>query len=397
MAFAAAISTHPVPATATGEVAGQVLETLGAHADVAFCFVAPAHAGALEDIGATIRALLQPTLLVGCCSSGVIANATEVETGPGLALWAGMTGPVAPLRVAGSALDLDPLATPPTVEPGRLVDPEASAERPFPAEGVVVLGDPFTFPAGPWLEAMARHAPDLAVVGGLAAGARGPGGSRLLLDDQVVSDGAVGAVLGRGSGFRAVVSQGCRPIGHPFVVTASTGSLIRELGGQPALSRLVEIARHQMPADQVHLINEGLQLSIVVDETSPEPGPGDVVVRPVAGADPATGAIAVGAAVEVGTTVQFCVRDPDAADADLHAVLASRRADGALLFACNGRGADLFHGPNHDAETAGEELGFPPLAGIFAAGEIGPAGGRTHVHAQTATLALFDDLGATGR
>ncbi len=381
MPFAASVSTHPVPATATGEAAGQILDTLGAHPDLVFCFTSGAHAGALEDIGAAIRVLLEPTLLVGSASSGVLANSTEVEAGPGIALWAGLIGPVAPLRVPAAGPD------------GAVVDVAPTPERPFAAAGMIVIGDPYTFAAEPWLEAVATGAAGDAVpvVGGLASGAQGPGGTRLLLDDRIITDGAVGAVVGPGSGFAPVVSQGCRPIGHPFVVTASNGTLIRELGGKPALSRLVEIARQQMPADDLHLINEGLQLSIVVDESDPDPGPDQMVVRPVAGADPATGAIAVGGAVEVGTTVQFSVRDAAAADADLHAALAGRHADGAVLFACTGRGSGLFGTANHDAETIGEELGFPASAGFFAAGEIGPAAGRARVHAQSVALALFSD------
>ena len=33
-----------------------------------------------------------------------------------------------------------------------------------------------------------------------------------------------------------VVSQGCRPVGDPFVVTRAEGSVIAEIGGSPALA-----------------------------------------------------------------------------------------------------------------------------------------------------------------
>jgi small ligand-binding sensory domain FIST len=38
-----------------------------------------------------------------------------------------------------------------------------------------------------------------------------------------------------------IVSQGCRPIGHPYIVTGAEGALITELGGRPPLQRLREI------------------------------------------------------------------------------------------------------------------------------------------------------------
>jgi small ligand-binding sensory domain FIST len=36
-----------------------------------------------------------------------------------------------------------------------------------------------------------------------------------------------------------------------------------------------------------------------------------------------------------------------------------------------------------------DELGGAPSAGFFAAGEIGPVGGRTFLHGFTATIAVF--------
>ena len=113
-------------------------------------------------------------------------------------------------------------------------------------------------------------------------------------------------------------------------------------------------------------------------------------MRSVVGADRDTGAIAVGEQVAVGRTVQFHVRDADAADEDLRALLAGARARAALVFTCNGRGRSLFGEPDHDAGVVGELLGPIPLAGMFCAGEIGPIGGQNFLHGFTASLALFD-------
>jgi small ligand-binding sensory domain FIST len=71
-----------------------------------------------------------------------------------------------------------------------------------------------------------------------------------------------------------------------------------------------------------------------------------------------------------------------------------RQADGALLFTCNGRGSRLFTTPNHDAGVVDEELDDPPVAGFFAAGELGPVGGRNFMHGFTASLGLFRESGA---
>jgi small ligand-binding sensory domain FIST len=49
----------------------------------------------------------------------------------------------------------------------------------------------------------------------------------------------------------------------------------------------------------------------------------------------------------------------------------------------------MFGISDHDAEVIERELGGAPSAGFFAAGEIGPVGGRSFLHGFTATLAVF--------
>ena len=109
----------------------------------------------------------------------------------------------------------------------------------------------------------------------------------------------------------------------------------------------------------------------------------------------------MGDEVEVGQTVQFHVRDADSADEDLRrtlereaAALGGRRAAGALLFTCNGRGSRLFSEPDHDAGLLAEMLGEIPVAGFFCAGELGPVGGQNFLHAFTASIALFPQMTA---
>src|SRR5204862_446264 len=162
-----------------------------------------------------------------------------------------------------------------------------------------------------------------------------------------------------------------------------------ELAGRPALARLEELVA-RISEDDRELLSRGLHLGQVIDEHKGEFGRGDFLVRNVLGADRTSGAIAVGDVCEMGTTVQFHVRDAATADEDLRALLAGEDADGALLFTCNGRGTRLFGTPHHDAGVLAEALDGAPAAGFFAAGELGPIGGRNFLHGFTASVALFN-------
>ena len=139
-----------------------------------------------------------------------------------------------------------------------------------------------------------------------------------------------------------VVSQGCRPLGRPFVVTRAERNRVEELAGQPALSRLQACATEASDEDR-ELIRHGLHVGLVVDEHKAEFGRGDFLVRNVVGADPESGALAIGDEVSVGQTVQFHVRDAAAADEDLHALLAGHDAGGAAVHLQRARATLLRH------------------------------------------------------
>lgn len=375
------MSEHPVTAHAVGEVSGQVLERVGERPDLALVFVTPPHAGALEDAVRAVDALLHPLVLLGCAAESVAGPHREVEQSAAVTLFAGRTGPLLPL-----ALDVVPAGE------GTATLSGWPAETPFEPQALVLLADPYSFPAEEVLSLLERTNPQLPVIGGMASAGRGPGGNRLALGTSVRSSGAVGALLGPGVDVETVVSQGCRPFGHPLVVTKAEANVIFELAGRPALERLVSQAHEVLGEEELRLLESGgLHLGRVIDEHRDEFGAGDFLVRNVVGADRRSGAIAVGDVVPVGTTVQFHLRDSRTADEELHAVLRGRRADAALLFTCNGRGTRLFEAPDHDVAVLTEELGRIAVAGFFAAGELGPVGGHNFLHGFTASVALLRD------
>ncbi len=376
MPFVAALSQHPSAADATAEVVGQVLEQGVEQPDLAVLFCSPHHVEDFDEIVSTIRALLKPGRLVGVTAVAIIGGVHEVEDGPALSLWTATLGSVPdPVRLTalstGSGVALQGL---PQIEEGR-------------PGTVMLLADPFTLPVPDVLDVMAAGHESTPVIGGLASGGMAPGSNRLALDGEIYTDGAVGVVLGPQA---TVVSQGCRPVGIPMIVTRSEGQQLVELAGQSALSRLEQVAQQSNP-DERALLAGGVHLGIVADEHKVDFGRGDFLVRSVLGADRQSGALTVGAVVEVGTTVQFHVRDAETADEDLRTLLAGKRAGGALVFTCNGRGSHLFGTADHDAGIVSGITADQAVAGMFCAGEVGPVGRRSFLHGFTACVLLFDE------
>jgi len=373
--FASALSLHPVPAHAVGETAGSVMEQLDAdEPDLVVAFASPHFAGAYDDMANALRNLLDPGVLLGMTTVSVIGGAREIEDGPAFSLFA------ASLPESTLALSVEDTPDGAAVVGWPELDGEPST--------LLLLADPFTFPVDAFLRRLGEDRPGLTIIGGVASAADRPGGNRLVIDDHVVAEGAVGAFL-EGVTVRTVVSQGCRPIGQPLVVTKAERNFVEELAGHPALERLEELAQHATEEER-ELLRNGLHVGVVVDEHRTEFGRGDFLVRNVMGADRESGAIAIGERVSVGQTVQFHVRDAAAADEDLRELLTGASGQGALVFTCNGRGQRLFGTPNHDASVLDDLLGPIPAAGGFCAGEIGPIGGRNFLHGFTASIALFD-------
>jgi small ligand-binding sensory domain FIST len=370
---------------ATERAATQALEALaGQRPDLLAVFVCGAEADAVGEALQRAAGLAGAAAAIGCSAPGVIGAGRGVEATTAAAVWCAVLPDV---RVRSFALEVMP------ADAGMAV--VGMPERQDDDAVAILLADPWSFPVDGFIEQSNATLPGLPIVGGMAAGTRGRGSTRLLIDDHVVDRGAVGVMLGGPVGARTVVSQGCRPVGPAMTVTASEGNVILELAGVPALRKLQEILS-MLPPNEQALVSDGLQLGIARDEYVEEHVQGDFLIRGLAGADDVRGGLMVGDLVPVGRTVRFQVRDAAAADVDLREALDGFRTsasatptEGALLFSCNGRGAHLFGTADHDPQVLQSGLVGHGVAGCFAAGEIGPVGGRNFVHGFTASILAF--------
>jgi small ligand-binding sensory domain FIST len=388
MSFAAALSTAEHASRAAEEVAHNLRTQLDRAPDLAVVFYSPHHAAIAHEIAESLQEHLNATALIGVLGESIIAGSKEIEDRQAIALW-GATWD------EGVAIDPFHLQSEETPDgPTLLGWPDAMLEVDAAHPLLLCLGDPYTFPvADVFLTRMNDDYPGLPVAGGMASSPTGSGAPPLILNGEVKEHGAVGVLI-RGAKFRTVVSQGCRPVGRPMVITKGQDNVIGELGGQSPLEYLRGLIE-EVPAKDKQLMQRGLLIGLAMSEYRDEFKRGDFLIRNLIGLDPRTGGLAVTDRIRLGQTVQFQIRDAATADEDLREMLRAVKgegfqAKGGLLFSCNGRGTRMFSTPDHDAKAIQSEAGPLALAGFFAAGELGPVRGSNFIHGFTASTVLFE-------
>jgi small ligand-binding sensory domain FIST len=370
--------------------------------DLAALFISSHFANEAATIAANLRATLKPRVLIGCTAEGVISCVEEIENEPAVSLVAARMPNVTLTPFLLNARHMSEWAT--FLSDGQLF--HHAIGTPENPKCFILLADPFSVPIeGTGEEAVgvlrsfnAFH-PGVAVVGGVASGAPYPGANAMILNDVLSNHGAVGVALSGAVEVDVIVSQGCRPVGKPFVVTDARHNYILGLDGARPLTTLHQLIESLDVKDRA-LLQGGLFIGRAIrpsrDTAHDILGRGDFLIRGVVGADQRTGGIAIGDVPVVGELVQFHVRDANTAEEDFDLMLAPQglfdSPSGALLFSCNGRGTRLFDHPNGDISIVQRALGDEKpveLAGFFCGGEIGPIGGKNFLHGHTASLALF--------
>jgi len=384
--FAAGLSTSPKTLAALSEVSREVTKQLGGGIpDLAVVFFSPHHLPAIESISEEIRKLTGAKQIIGCSGESIVGNGEEIEGRPAISLWAAVL-PGVELETFSVHWETTPDGP---VSSGL---PEARIGGETSARAIIFMGDGFSTAIESLLEYTTEEFPGVPLLGGMASGGRGPGENGLILNSQVHREGGVGVVLRGGGRIDYVISQGCRPIGETYVVTKAEDNVIYEIAGKPALPAFGELYA-ELSGDDQALARQGLHVGIAIDEYKADFQPGDFLIANVMGVDQNSGAIAITSPIRSGQTIQFHLRDAQAADEELVHLLQKRSErteySAALLFSCNGRGTRLFPVKNHDAKAIRNLIGEIPVAGFFAQGELGPVGSRNYIHGYTASVVLF--------
>lgn len=417
LALASGVSTLPDPVDAGAQAAGMIQDGLDGSADLVIGFVTPAYSQRVGMIADAIRNQLSPKHLLLLSASSIMGGDAEIGPGPGLSLMG--------FRLPGVSmhpymLDATWGTMDPTERASKITQTIGATET---MACSLFFADPYSVPMVNLVPALSasrveytdankNHKRIGTILGGLCSGADEPGYNTLYLDGTLRSHGAMGITLSGNLQVDTIVSQGCRPIGEPRVVTKARGNLILELGGQPAIDvirdMLIDLGHHDK-----EMLVDGLLIGRVINEHKSRFGRGDFLIRDILGGDEESGALAIADLVHTGQTIQPHLHDAQTAREDLALLLDAQRLydrpAGGLLISCAGRTQEFFQEPNHDGRAirhafdppiegprlakAGKELNAPdmgfPLSGFFAEGQIGPVGETIFQHSHTAVAALF--------
>jgi small ligand-binding sensory domain FIST len=355
------------------------------HADLALVFCTGDAYPAARAVLHAVRRVTGARAVVGCSGAGVLTERREAEGEPAVAV----------LVVGDERLVATPFVVERQADAGAGIAAQvARAVMPTLAEGgcLLVLPDVAGLDPRALLTGLEDELGFVPILGAVAAGTP--------MFELYGTDAARGALVGLAlSGAAPVigVAQGCAPIGEPYVITRATGNVVAEIGSRPALEVLRE-AIASVPDGETRVPRAGIFAGLAIDPAKSPLERGDFLVRNLVGVDHARGRVAVAEPVTVGQTIQFQIRDAEAARDDLVATLegvaarlGGRRPRFGCYFDCAGRGQGLYGVPDHDVALIRERLGEFPLVGFFGNGEFAPIGRRNFFHNYTGALVVFPD------
>lgn len=401
MRWSSGLSRKEQTSEAIAEAAESALAGLqGEQPDLVILFATPHHAAVFPDMPLEVAAFFPRALLLGCSAGGVVGQLAEVENAAGISMTLACLPGVdlRPFHVEDMDVPLPERAA--TAWRHRLGLPaRMQLDGPEEQTPVLVLPEPFSVRIERLLQSLDAAFPRSVKVGGAASGGRRPGSHALWLGPRTFKRGAIGVAMRGQLAVDTLVSQGCKPVGAPMLVTRSQGNVILELDGKTPVEALKATAADLSGSD-LELLRRALLVGVEMEADRVEYGQGDFLVRQIAELDAERGWLSLGAKIEPWQVVQFHVRDGKTSAADLKRMLERYRSqpsegtpEGALLFSCMGRGEGLYGKPNHDSELIGAALPGVALGGFFCNGEIGKAGKGTALHGLTASIGLFRDPG----
>lgn len=412
MKWASFLSTRPSLEAAIAEVVQQTQAALQTSPDLALIFISSAFASEYSRLMPLLQDHLPGVPLIGCGGFGIAGmdgqgSPREAEGEPALTLMLASLPEVHVHTFHLSSEDLPDLDSSPTA----WVDVIGIAPDEQPQ--FVLLGDPSFGRLNDLLQGLDFAYAGSTKIGGLISGSITNSGG-IFCDDCLHQEGMVGVALSGNIVLDAIVAQGCRPIGQPYLVTEGERNIMLALdqadlsfasaGGGSRVSQkgtpleVLQELIQTLDEDDRELAQHSLFIGVAQSEFKQTLEQGDFLIRQLIGVDPRVGAIAIGDRIRPGQRVQFHLRDAKASAEDLETLLLrytsshpahTLSGSGALMFSCTGRGEGLYGEPDFDSLLFNRYLPNLSLGGFFCNGEIGPVGGSTFLHGFTSVFGIF--------
>ncbi len=353
-------------------------------------FATAEHAQRMPSLLAALATATGTPYLVGCSAAGILAGDAEVESGPAVGV----------LAVVSDRMRSTPFLFHDDGDQG-LTAGIRVGQRLQGSRGtrdlVLLWPDPYHVRPDRLLQGLDAALAGIPVAGG-AASFRGDEGTTFQFCGAESAGAAVsGLRLGGEFRHQVAITQGCRPLSAPLLVTRSHENLIFEVEGQPALEAL----RQRAPADMLE--NSGwmfhhLFVGLLPDPEGQGARHGEYLIRNIVAADPDTGVLAIADTVEEGQSILFALREPRSARDDLAQMIErvrSHRGDleyrFGLYFNCPARGRSLYGKDGVDAALLSAAFPGMPLLGFFCNAELAPLRGVNHLFTYTGVLVLVGE------
>ena len=224
MRFHASISDLESTQLAAERVITEARDAVDARIDLAVLFFTAHHRDQAAELVERAWLELDAQCLIGCSAEGVIGKDREIERSPGISL---LVGQMPGVRIHPFHIRMEEWRPLLIEEPQQLLKRIGYGPQ---TRALLALGDPFTTPLTNLLPLFDKLCPGIPVIGGMASSASGRGENVLLRNDQTFDEGLVGLSLSGPIEIQTIVSQGCRPIGKPAIVTRARGNVIQQLG-----------------------------------------------------------------------------------------------------------------------------------------------------------------------
>jgi small ligand-binding sensory domain FIST len=386
------ISNNIVAREAASEAALEAMENGElSSADWAFVFCTFPHRENYKEILTSVCGILKTNNISGCSGIGVLTNSAEIEAEPGVCV----------LAVSSKSIKTSSFICGEPTDGGFKTGVEIG-ERLKPIEYekalLTLLPDPFNFHPELLFRGLESELGYIPIVGATASENPYINETTVFSGDRV-SQRSVSGIMMRGDfNYIIGITQGCQPIGSPFVITRCENNIIIELDNKPAYEVLkghVPQAILENPNDLIRTLFIGFSPDPEIQEITGR----DYLIRNLIGVNPQKGIIGVAQDVRDGQAIRFAIRNPQMAREDLKQMLERIKSSAGpekpfkfgLYFNCCARGSLLYGQKGIDTAYINHYLGNVPIIGFFGNSEFANLRGKNHLFTYTGVLVLISE------